>query len=442
VYKIQKTLIPCNHEVLQAISTQLAAQIVTCYVSNDNHPLPKNLDEVFCMREQKPTSRTPQKYVSKSRRTAKTWAKESSRKQQYDNAKSYSEKRRYDVEDDEAVPLHAVSMTPRLRNIQTKHRLDTDGLLTGQVISSTGRSWIVSCEIAEGEDLSGLRVQYDCVTTRSMVTENPDSTLVAVGDVVSFKPDEISGEVEGLPTGAIMLVHERRTKLAREAAGRDGIEQVIVSNVDHLVILMAAAEPFYNRRLIDRYLIAAEQGELAPIICINKIDLMDEAFVRDDMAIYEQLGIPLYVVSAATGQGLASLAEALIGKVSVMSGPSGVGKSTLVNILLGEDLQATTNVSAKTQKGLHTTTFSELFALPHGGFLADTPGIREFGMWNLEREEVQFFFHEFDACRYECRFSACTHTHEPHCAVKAAVEEGAIDVQRYESYVNLLESLA
>jgi ribosome biogenesis GTPase len=395
------------------------------------------------MREQKPPHRAPQKYVSKSRRTAKTWAKESSRKQHYDTTKQYSEKRRYDVEDDEAMPLHAVSMTPRLRNIQTKHRLDTTGLLTGQVISSTGRSWIISCEVAEGEDLSSLRVQYDCVTTRSMITENPDSTLVAVGDVVSFKPDELSGEIEGLPTGAIMLVHERRTKLAREAAGRDGMEQVIVSNIDQLVILMAAAEPFYNRRLIDRYLIAAEQGELAPIICINKIDLMDEAFVRDDMAVYpEQLGIPLYVVSAVTGQGLSELAEALAGKVSVVSGPSGVGKSTLVNILLGDEIQATTNVSTKTQKGLHTTTFSELFALPHGGFLADTPGIREFGMWNVEREDVQFFFHEFDECRYQCRFTACTHTHEPDCAVKAATEAGMIDMQRYESYVNLLESLA
>lgn len=372
---------------------------------------------------------------SKSRRTAKTWSKESSQKQHY-------HKQRYGAirdDEDEFVPVHAVSMTPRLKALQQKQSLNTGALLTGQVVNSTGRSWIVA--VRSNEEPSG-QTFYDCVTTRSIVSENPRSTLVAVGDVVCFKPDDIRGSLGGLPTGAIMLVKKRHTKLARQAAGNDGIEQVIVSNIDHVVIQMAAADPFYNRRLIDRYLIAAEQGNVKPIICINKLDLMREEFVREDLAVYaEQLAIPVVLVSAKRPNGLEELSALLQNTTSVFSGPSGVGKSTLVNILLGNNIQATSEVSQKTQRGLHTTTFSRLFPLPHGGYIADTPGIREFGMWEVAREELSFFFHDFDEVRHDCKFTPCTHTHEPGCAVKAAVEEGLIDADRYESYLNIFDTL-
>lgn len=398
-------------------------------------------------------SKQPYDHQSKSRRAAKTWAKESSLKEHF-------KKRRYDdvdKESDEAVPLSAISMTPRLKTIQAKIRLDEAELLEGQVIDSTGRSWIVALAAeptrttSENNGWHEHRYHkryayhqplYDCVVTRSVVTDNPASTLVAVGDIVKFKPDEQSGTSEGLPTGAIYAVGRRKTKLARTAAGRDGIEQVIVSNVEQLVILMAAADPFYNRRLIDRYLIAAEQGGLAPVLCINKIDLMDKDFVRNDTIVYaEQLSMPVLLVSAISGAGIKELQSILRHKISVFSGPSGVGKSTLVNLLLGREVQATTAVNQRTQRGAHTTTFSELFTLPFGGFIADTPGIREFGIWDVSREELSFFFHDFDEYRHECRFAACTHTHEPDCAVKAAVERGAVDAQRYESYLNILETL-
>ncbi len=376
----------------------------------------------------------PQNHLSKSRRAAKSWQKESSVKRVGERGR---DERRLHDEDDAFVPLSAVSMTLRLKNIQHKEHLDTAALTEGKVVNSTGRSWIV--EYCNDDNLT---MQCDCVTPRSIVTENPDSTLVAVGDVVMFKLDDSSGEIEALPTGVIALVQERKSKLARLSAGSAGMEQVIVSNIDHLVILMAAADPFYNRRLIDRYLIAAEQGGLEPIICINKIDLMNEKFVREDLTTYtKQLSIPVVITSAVKGKGVVELSSMLAGKTTVFSGPSGVGKSTLVNILLGEELQDVTEVSRKTQRGLHTTTFSVLFPLPNGGYIADTPGIREFGMWDVAKDELAFYFHDFDAYRLNCRYPMCTHTHEPECAVKAAVAQGLIDEQRYQSYVSILETL-
>lgn len=377
----------------------------------------------------------PQETLSKSRRTAKSWSKGSSAKQLYEKKHSWDE-------EEDAVPLRAVSMSPRLKNIQQKMNTEFEGMLEGWVIDSTGRSWIT-----EHTNNDGTKELYDCVVSRSVVTDNPASTLVAVGDRVLFRTEVESGESDSLPGGVIVFVQERETKLARESAGKDGIEQVIVSNIDQVVILMSAADPFYNRRLIDRYLIAIELGNLQPIICINKIDLMDEDFVREDLTVYsEMLGIPVLLVSAAKKKNLTALKALLSGKKTVFSGPSGVGKSTLVNMLVGDEVQSVTEVSAKTQKGLHTTTFSVIFPLPEtqfpdGGYILDTPGIREFGIWNIDAEDVPFYFHDFDDYRLECRFTPCTHTHEPHCAVKAAVERGEIDPERYESYCLILESM-
>ncbi|MCS6808854.1 MAG: ribosome small subunit-dependent GTPase A [Bacteroidota bacterium] len=377
--------------------------------------------------------------LSKSRRTAKTWSKESSERQQY------AKKKHWDNEED-AVPRHAVPMNPRLRNIQHKVSLPTDNTFEGWVIDATGRSFIVERikTVQEEHDAEYEHAHpcYDCVVSRSVVTENPASTLVAVGDYVLCRAEPISGNL-ALPPAVIVKVEKRRTKLARESAGRDGIEQVIVSNIDQVVVLMSAAEPLYNRRLIDRYLIAAELGDVTPLLCINKIDLLDEAFVREDISLYEKvLGITTFVMSVRQRRGIEELNTALIGKKTVFSGPSGVGKSTLVNVLVGEDVQTVAAVSAKTHKGLHTTTFSKVFRLPNNSYIIDTPGIREFGIWGISKEELSYYFHDFDDFRLQCRFAPCTHTHEPGCAVKSALEQGLIDYERYESYLNIFESLS
>lgn len=362
----------------------------------------------------------PRRGESTARRAKKTWVK--------------GERR--DIRDDEAVPRHAVSMKPRARDIVRHNEEDALEGLKGRVVASFARSWIVE-EI--GRDTA---VFYECTPSRSIVSNNPGSSLLAVGDIVVFQPIEQDEPTDRYRQGVILSVEERTTKLAREAAGRVGSEQVIISNIGQVVVLMAAADPFYNRRLLDRYLIEAELGGLQPIICINKIELMDPEFVAEDLAVYhEQLDIPVLLVSAKTGQGVEDLAEVLADSMSVFSGPSGVGKSTLLNMLVGNEIQATGEFSKKYQTGVHTTTFTKLFRLPHGGYVADTPGIREFGIWNVDKANLSFYFHDFDEFRHDCRFPMCTHTHEPGCAVKEAVEEGAIDPQRYESYCNIFESM-
>lgn len=367
--------------------------------------------------------REPRRGESTARRAKKTWVK--------------GERRI--VTDDEAVPRHAVSMKPRSRDIVRHTDSSAEEGRRGKVVTTSGRNWVVE-DLGEGVHPA---VFYECVPSRSIVSNNPGSSLLAVGDFVLFTPIEEAEPEEGrYRQGVILAVEERTTKLAREAAGRVGSEQVIVSNVAQVVIVMAAADPFYNRRLLDRYLIEAELGGLSAAVCINKIELMDPDFVQEDLAVYtEELGIPVLLVSAKQGRGMDELAELLSGQTSVFSGPSGVGKSTLINALIGDEVQATGAFSKKYQTGVHTTSFTKLFRLPNGGYVADTPGIREYGIWNVDRANLSFYFHDFDEVRHDCRFPACTHTHEPDCAVKEAVEEGFIDPQRYESYCNIFESM-
>lgn len=357
--------------------------------------------------------------------------------------KSWVKGERHGVNDDEAVPRHAVSMKPRVREIVRHNELSVDQGRRGRVVTTFGRNWVVELLGNTDADIADAVLFYECVPSRSIVSHNPGASLLAVGDVVVFYPtDEGDAEAGRYRQGVILAVEERKTKLAREAAGRVGSEQVIVSNIEQVVVVMAAADPFYNRRLLDRYLIEAELGGLAAVVCINKIELMDPEFVAGDLAMYtEELGIPVLLVSAQQHAGIEELKDVLSGKTSVFSGPSGVGKSTLLNLLIGDVVQATGAFSKKYQTGVHTTSFTKLFRLPNGGYVADTPGIREFGIWNVDRENLSFYFHDFDDFRYDCRFPMCTHTHEPECAVKSAVEDGMVDPQRYESYCNIFESM-
>lgn len=268
-----------------------------------------------------------------------------------------------------------------------------------------------------------------------------ETDLVAIGDRVT---------IERLPdgTGVIQHVEERERVLSRvapsSAVGTSAErEQVIIANPDQAVFVFAAAQPSPHVRMLDRFLVAAEKAAIPEIrICVNKIDLAgDLDGVRAIFAPYIQIGYPVSYVSAHTGAGVDELRAVLIGKISVFTGPSGVGKTSLLNAIepdLGRRVNA---VSRATTKGRHTTRYSELVPLSAGGYVADTPGIRAIAPWDVEPDELDGYYVEIAPHVAHCRFQDCTHTHEPGCAVIAAVERGLITEARYDSYLRLREEL-
>lgn len=299
-----------------------------------------------------------------------------------------------------------------------------EGALQGTVMRPIGPRWMVATSDAI----------WDCAVS-GVVDVPHTSNLVSVGDTVWVLPD---GSQEA--SASIIKVEERTTVLSRKAAGRGRREQVLVSNAEQLCIVVAAAQPDYKKRLIDRYLIAADKGDLAPMIVVNKIDLIPDEYRQDfidDLRVYsEELGIPVLFTSSTTGEGITELEHELQTHISLLAGPSGVGKSSIIN-LISNIPQAVGEISRKYDKGRHTTTAAIVIPLRNGGTVIDTPGIREFALWELGLDELPFYFEEFAPFAENCRFTSCSHTHEPGCAVKAAVEEGLIDEERYVSYLNL-----
>jgi len=269
---------------------------------------------------------------------------------------------------------------------------------------------------------------YSCATRRLLKTLSTDQRhVVAAGDRVWFRAE---GEGEGI----IERVEPRQGVLSRTSRGR---QHVIVANVDQIVVVASAAEPRIKPNLIDRYLMTSEKAGIRPVVCINKIDLIDPAHLMPLVGVYTQLGYEVLLVSAESGQNIGQLRDLLAGKDSVLTGQSGVGKSSLLNVVepdLGLRVQT---VSSDSQKGRHTTTTAELIPLEAGGHVIDTPGIRQFQLWDIIAEEVAGYFRELRPYVSRCRFPDCTHTHEDFCAVKDAVADGRIDTRRYESYVQI-----
>lgn len=278
---------------------------------------------------------------------------------------------------------------------------------------------------------------FECVVGGTVISNNENQSLVAVGDNVFFKYED------NKKIGIIHKVEERKNHFSRKEIIYDR-EDVIAANIDLLIILVSTTDPDYNKRLIDRFLITAELNLVESVICLNKCDLFDKndlKIFQDDLNIYNLLKIPVFFISAKSGSGLNSLKNVLKNKKSIIIGPSGSGKSTLLNKLLGSEVQNTSDVSCKTHKGRHTTSFIKMFDLPFGGRIIDTPGIREFGIWGLDKNDLALYFHEFDKYKDKCKFIPCTHIHEPQCAVKKALEQGQLDYERYESYLNIFNSL-
>lgn len=296
---------------------------------------------------------------------------------------------------------------------------DLENSLFGRVLRMHGQACVVQTE--DGRE-------FRCAIRRllrTLVTE--ERNIIATGDHVWFRP---AHKDEGL----IERIEPRHGVLKRASRGR---EHVLVANIDQVVLVMAIVEPDLKPHLVDRYLASASQGDLRAIVCLNKVDLADAASLQPVIGYYARLGIRVLLTSAVTGQGIDQLNRQLRDRQTVFAGQSGVGKSSLLNALEPGLALKVREVSESTSKGKHTTTTASLIKLAAGGWVVDTPGIRQFQLWDVRPEELEGLFLEFRPYVHLCLFPDCSHTHEEKCAIKRAVQLGHISERRYFSYLGM-----
>jgi len=277
--------------------------------------------------------------------------------------------------------------------------------------------------------------QLECRLRGRVKQERGDSDLVVIGDRVTVAP---LGDGEGM----IESIAPRRSRFSRRQPGPRGAwkEDLIVANLDQVLVVFACANPMPHLRMVDRFLVVAEHNEVEAVVVANKVDLVGLGPARAIFAAYETIGYPVHFISAREGIGLEELEDRLIGRVSVVTGPSGVGKSTLLNAIQPGLRIDTGPVSETVHKGRHTTTTAELhpLAASGGGYVADTPGLRELGLWKIPADDLAWCFPEMRDHLGQCGFNDCRHLAEPRCAVRAAVAAGQVSEARYDSFRRLL----
>ena len=298
--------------------------------------------------------------------------------------------------------------------------VDESNCRSGRVLSAAGLNCIVS-------DSAGHR--YECTVRRVVRTmSRVERGAVIAGDTVLFKPVDHQH-------GVIERVNPRRTTLAR---GTRRKEQVIAANIDQVLIVASAADPPLKTNFVDRLLISAHKGGVKPLLCVNKSDLIDPVRLQPILGMYAQLGYEVILTSAATSTGIEELKRLLRARETVIAGQSGVGKSSLLNAVQPNLRLETDMVSDWTRKGRHTTRTAVLHELDFGGWVVDTPGIRQMQLWDVRPEEVEGFFVEFRPFVPRCRFPDCSHTHETGCAIKQAVDHDLVSPVRYASYLKIM----
>ena len=302
----------------------------------------------------------------------------------------------------------------------------------GRVVESTG-SWYQVSYQKKGEPLS-----VNCrLPGRFRLQDSHLTNPIAVGDYVHFSiNDDGSGSIEE--------IEERENYLIRESTHHQEGNQILAANIDRAYAVQSLKKPKIKRGFLDRFLVTCEAYQIPARIVLNKMDLAadrDEAFIRDFTGLYNSLGYNVLQTSIQDEESLDRLQNDLKDNTSVFIGPSGVGKTSLLNHIEPSIDRKVGAVSDYNEKGTHTTTFAKLLPLHFGGYLVDTPGIREFGLVNIEPWELSLFFPEMLDARRQCKFNNCTHSHEPGCGVMQAFEEGDIHPDRYNSYLNILESL-
>lgn len=304
--------------------------------------------------------------------------------------------------------------------------------MKAKVVRNTGSSYIVEAE--DGRELP-CKVKGK-FRIKGIRTTNP----VAVGDIVEVAPTA-SDDV-----WLITAIEPRTNYIIRRASNLSKESHIIASNLDLAALVVTLRNPVTSTTFIDRFLATAEAYNVPAAVVVNKADLMtdaDDAELLDAFCyLYRSIGYPVIVISALNNEGMDALRDLLRGKTSLLSGNSGVGKSTIINDLVPGAKARTAEISEAHLTGMHTTTFSELYHLPGGGDIIDTPGIRGFGTIDFDRYQVAHYFPEIFEASEECRFDNCTHTHEPGCAVRTAVDESRISASRYASYLSILDDVA